>query len=365
MKKKSAVQILAVLVLLILLAGGGWYWLQHSPEPIEVKVIKADSGRISSRIRATGVVQSERVVHVSATQQGTVSLHGVKVGDVVKRGQLLMTIDDTEALAEIREQELKLKAAAMSVESARVQLRERQQDRNLGGGAQEAVRQARLKLSNEQLAWEQVSQRLDTLRMRLEHRKIKAPIDGMVIDRRVHEGEYVQEGAQMLVLASNTEREIMVKVEPDDASILEPGMRAQVVVESINEHPYNERLLRIEPVIKQEGAARYLPVWVSATDGNQSLRLNQQVDVNFDTRGQHADVRIPLEAVVSRNGLDQVWMIRQGRLVLKPVTLGALGDQYVELVSGLDSGDRVALLEGKDLTEGDIVTPISSSEGKP
>lgn len=353
------------MVILMLVFGGGWYWTHRPPEPIAVKVVNADGGRISSRIRATGVVQSDQTVHVTAMQPGVVSWMGAKVGDRVKRGQLLFSLDDAEAKGEVQEQVLKVREAANGLDQARTRLKERQQERKLGGGTQEAVRQARVKVDNEQLVLQQASKRLDILQQRLERRQIRAPINGTVFERKVNEGEYVQVGTKLLVLVGEASREILVKAEPEDASKLELGMSVEVVVEGNANSPAKEKLMRIEPSVRKEGAARYLPVWVSADDEDMGLRLNQQVDVNFDTTGPEVNVRIPLEAVVSRNGRDQVWRISQDRLELQPVELGILGDKFVEIAAGLNAGDQVVLLEGKDLQEGTPVMPMSSSEAKP
>lgn len=98
---------------------------------------------------------------------------------------------------------------------------------------------------------------------------------------------------------------------------------------------------------------------MSASSKALDLVPNQQVDVGFATEQRNAAVRLPLEALVTRNGHDHVWLVRDGRLALTQVTVGQLGDRYVEIRKGLQAGQRVAMLKGKNLQEGDTVRPVT------
>ena len=78
--------------------------------------------------------------------------------------------------------------------------------------------------------------------------------------------------------------------------------------------------------MRRERNAEHLPVWVSARHPGLPLLLNQQVDVSFETAVWQVAVWVPLEALVSRDGGNHVWRLREGRVHLQRVQLGALGD---------------------------------------
>lgn len=202
-----------------------------------------------------------------------------------------------------------------------------------------------------QVARQQAEAAIASARLQLDNHGLRAPLAGVITARQVEAGEFVQPGRPLFELAAGV-REILVKVEPVDAPRLRVGMPAQVSLEGGDGTVAAEHVVRIEPAIRREGNADYLPVWLSAASTALPLVLNQQVDVSLDTDVRQAAVRLPLEALVTRGGRHQVWRLVQGHLRLHAVELGALGDRYAEVRSGLAVGDRVVLPTGQALQEG-------------
>lgn len=353
-----------MVLLLLLMSGGAWVWFQPSPAPQQVDVIQANSGEINSIIRATGVVRSEGTRHVTVAQEGMVTFLGPKTGDQVRADQLLLKLDDTDARAELDEQVLKVQEAENALKYARDNLLARQRERKLGGESANAVREAENRLRDARLTWKLASHRLETMRMKLGRYELRAPIDGVVLDRPVAKGAYVRPGDKAFVIANLESREILVKAEADDGEKLAPDMLASVSPEDRSRGPYQEKILRVEPSVRREENARYLPVWISAGKELATLKINQQVDVNIETKGRNVDVRLPLEAVLSEAGRDHVWKIQDERLRLSPVTLGLVGDRYVEISSGLKAGEAVVIPGGQVLQEGEVVSakPIGDEQ---
>lgn len=337
-----------------------WYVSAASQAPIpEVKQVVADSGGIVSSIRSAGIVQSERTVQVMSEAHGVVIEATPKVGDLVKRGQVLVKVSNQEALAEVRGRALAAEELVASIRPLERQLEALRQDYAAGGATLASVKDAQNKLEAERAAHSRAMADLDAARLRLRQYVLTSPINGTVIERKIDQGEYVQTGTPLYTLATTEELEILVKVDPSEAPSIKPGMPVNVSVEGSGNPPVQEHVLRIEPTVKKDGSADYLPVWVSASSKALDLVPNQQVDAGFATEKRNAAVRLPLEALVTRNGHDHVWLVRDGRLALTRVTVGLLGDRYVEIQKGLQAGQRVAMLEGKNLQEGDAVRPVA------
>ncbi|MDO4904959.1 MAG: efflux RND transporter periplasmic adaptor subunit [Lautropia sp.] len=349
MKAKRIVHVLIVAALLAVAC----LWLGGEAEPIEVMQVEADRGSITTRIRATGVVHSEHVAHLTAMVPGVVAEVKARVGDAVDAGQLLVVLDEAEARNELRVRSAAVQEARNQIGQLERRLRERRQDLAAGGGSRDAAREASDRLKNARLQLQREEAHLETARLRLQRHRIEAPIAGSVTERQANRGEFIEVGKALLTVASVTEREILVKLDPVDATAIEPGMKARVALGTAGGVTADEQVLRVDPSVKKEGTAVHLPVWVSARDTSLPLRLKQQVDVDFVTKARESALRLPPKALVNRDGKSYVWVIRQGHLALQPVETGAMGDRHVEILQGVAAGQAVVLAEGRELQEGD------------
>ncbi|MDO5102663.1 MAG: efflux RND transporter periplasmic adaptor subunit [Lautropia sp.] len=350
MKKK-----LFVLLVVGTLAGLGYHWSTVEAPPALVEELRADNGPITSSINASGVVRSGEAVVISAVAQGVVAEAAPRVGDRVRQGQVLVQLSDRDAQSELVRQKLEVAEAHESLLAAQRTLKDRQEDMNAGGGSRQAVTDAQNQLRSTRVRYQRASSQLQSRQNTLAQYRMTSPIDGLVTSRNVNVGEFVQAGTRLYSVASDTKREIQVKVDPVEAMSLTVGQEAHVSVDGSGGTPDVERVLRMDPSIRKDGNAEYLPVWVSVGSANGRWKLDQQVDVSFTSEVGMARVRLPLKALVMRDGKNHVWQIQEGRLVSKPVTLGIMGDQFVEITQGLDENAAVVVLEGQELREGDQV----------
>lgn len=346
---------LIVLLLTAVLAWFGYHWATIEDAPALVGELKADSGTISSSINATGVVRSQETVAVSAMTQGVVIGAGPRVGDEVRQGQVLVQLESGDARAELARQELDVAEAHENLRAAQRTLKGRQEDLSTGSGSRQAVTDARDQLKSSRIRYQRALRQLQSRRDTMSQYRLTSPIDGVVISREVNVGEFVQSGTRLYTVASNRLREIQVKVDPVEAMSLSVGQEARVSVEGAGREPEVARVLRVDPSIRKDGNAEYLPVWVSVDSADGGWKLEQQVDVSFTSEIGMAKVRLPVTALVMRDGKNHVWQIEEGRLVSRPVTLGMMGDHFVEVTAGLEENAAVVVLEGQALKEGDPV----------
>lgn len=355
LRKRIKMKKLIVLLLIGALFWVAYHWWSTEDEATLVERLRVDSGVISSSVNATGVVRSRETVVISPMVQGVVTEAGPRVGDDVRQGQVLVQLDSRDAQAELGRQELEVAEAEESLRAAQHMLKERRDDLSIGGGSREAMTDASNRLKSSRIRYQRSLSQLQSRRDALAHYRLTSPIDGVVTSREVNVGEFVQSGIRLYSVASNTQREIQVKVDPVEAMSLSVGQEARVSVEGTGREPEVARVLRVDPSIRKDGNAEYLPVWVSVDSANGGWKLDQQVDVRFTSEIGMARVRLPVTALVTRDGRNYVWQTEEGRLVSRPVTLGMMGDQFVEIKAGLDEHSTVVLLEGQSLQEGDPV----------
>jgi RND family efflux transporter MFP subunit len=322
---------------------------------IAVKTVAVDSGPVKSYVRATGTVASPSEVHVGATVGGRVSEVLVEAGSTVAKGQPLVRLNDDEAAQQLVIDELSIKKIDTSIEQQQRAIEILRKDYAVGAEPLEKLTQAQESLSIDEVQRRQALAQTALGRLRIEQTVLRSPIDGIVTDANIRPGQVVPFGTPLLTLTDPQQQQILARIEPGDAPDIRIGMPARVSLENAPEHAVDEQVLRIEPVIRKEGQAAYLPVWVSLTHSDLAVRPNQQLDVRLLVDQRTAQRRLPLEALVSMQGHSSAWIVQSGRLHAQPVTLGTIGDGYAEVLSGLQLGQAVVLPGSQALNEGDKV----------
>ncbi len=353
----------SVLILcLVALAIGTLYFFQMRPEPQLVRQVRAGQGAIESSIRATGVAMPQRETRLAADVSGTVIDAPHRVGDAVRAGDVLLRLDDTEMQAELRSRVRAAEEVATEMDLQRRRLNDMRADLRVGAATRSELRDAEMGLRRVQARHARMLADLDGVRVRLKKTVLVAPYDATVTERHVEMGEQAQPGRPLYTLATTDALEVLVKLDPAEAANVRVGTPVRLALEGRHDAPMNEQVLRIEPSVKKEGNADHLPVWVSVSlpSSVSGIRARQQVDVDFLTDAHQAAVRLPLEALVTVDGRDSVWVVQAGRAHRVPVVLGRMGDRHVEVREGIVAGQVVALPEGRTLAEGDALKVLET-----
>ncbi|WDD92422.1 efflux RND transporter periplasmic adaptor subunit [Burkholderia sp. FERM BP-3421] len=365
MMKKALWRIVLVSVAAMGVAVALWLTAgPHDEKGLAVRRLSVDRGPVEEQVRVTGVVSSRDEVDVAAEVSGRAEAVSVDVGNQVQAGTPLLRIDAAEAIADLRAQEAELRRADAEVASKQSRLSDVRKDWQAGGEALQKVRDAEADLSIEEARRARTRADLSLSRMRAQRYVLKAPLAATVTDRSIHPGEYVQAGKTLLVLTPTKGLQILARVEPADAPLMRADLSAWVSVDAEPDVIAHERVLRIDPAIRDRNGTDYLGVWISLSDQRLALRPQQQVDIRIVVRSRDAVVRVPAEALVTRNGRSVVWVVAGGKLALRPISTGIIGDRYAEVLGGLQPGQFVVVASGTPLREGAPVasTPIG---GKP
>jgi RND family efflux transporter MFP subunit len=357
------------LVIVLIVVAGLLYVLYSSlaggAAPIAVSTVTVDSGPIKSYVRATGTVASPSDVHVGATAQGRASEVLVEVGNTVTKGQPLARLSNQEAVQQLQIDELEVTKTNTSIEQQRHAIEILGKDYAVGAEPLDKLNKAQEALVMDEVQHRQALAKTALARLRIDQSVVRSPIDGIVINAHIRPGQVVGFGDPLFTLTDPVQQQILAHIEPDDVPDIKIGMPVRVSLENASEQAVDEKVLRIEPAIRKEGQASYLPVWVSLTHSDLAVRPNQQLDVRLLANARTAQRRLPLEALVSTSNRSTVWIVQpDGRLHAQPVTLGMIGDGYAEVLSGLQPGQAVVLPSGQTLKEGDKVR-VASTQSKP
>jgi len=303
-------------------------------------VATAQLAPIASGVAVTGSLQPYRIVSIKAQVPGTITNIRVDRGVRVSAGQALATIEAEGirgqaegARAGVAAAEANLAVAEQRLESART-LRQAGAMSQLDFRAAEAAHasaRAQLAAAQAQAAGAVEQARRATL---------TAPISGVVGARTVQEGEAVNPGQELFTVVRSDVLELSGQVPVDAAMSIRTG---QPVVFTLNAYPGREfrgEVARIEPMA--DPATRQVGVYVQMRNPGGLIGGQFATGRILNERPDTAVV-IPQSAVRQQGAETFVYGITGGRVVRKPVTVGAVDATtgMIAIVAGVNAGEQV------------------------
>jgi RND family efflux transporter MFP subunit len=302
-------------------------------------------------IEFSGPLVAPNTAIVRAKAAGTLVGLTVQEGARVKAGQPLGRID----LAELQSRSSERQASANAARAALAQA-ERTHTSNERLAQQSFISAHALETSRSQLdgaraMHEAAIAALDATRVGLREAALAAPIGGIVAKRHVVPGEKVAVEQPLLTLVDLARLELAGSVGTHEVALLAPGIPVQVRVEGFGA-PVAGTLARIAPAA--EAGTRSIGVTIALPNANETLRAGQYAVARVEVADTQRRLTVPLGAVGSTAGQDHVWVIADGALLRRAVTLGRRDDARgrVEVLSGLTPESQVLGARFDNLREG-------------
>ncbi len=359
---------------------------------------------VTQTVNATGKIQPVTQVNISADVSAKITRLSVKEGDWVEKGQLLVELDRERYVAAFESAEANLRVAESNVDLARENMLKAQKDhertsqlfeKNLESqatldstyaGAQ--VEKARVEAARDQVAQAQAS--LKQAQDALSKTSMYAPISGTVsrLNKEVGEialGSQFQEDI-IMELSNLAGMEALVKVDENDIVLVALNDSSEIEVDALQEIRLAGEVTEIASSarISAQGTSDQkteFEVKIGITDPAPSLRpgMSASADIVTDVHEDAVSVKIQcvavrtLEQLGATEGGDGessfepddegfvqiVWVFSDGVAEARQVTTGIQGTDYIEILSGLDEGEKVVVGSyraiSRDLTDGAAV----------
>jgi HlyD family secretion protein len=369
-----------------------------------VAVDRATRTNLVETVVATGSVQTPYRVIIGSQITGTVQFVQVDEGQRVTKGQVLVSIEDHELVADLAQAEgavaqaeahvreladLTLPTARDSLKQAQATLLNAQQifdraailvrqgdeTRVVLDAAQKNLDVARNQVRSAELAvftassggsdyvtaqtqLNQARANRDTAASRLGYATIAAPRAGVLITRNVENGTVVQPGNTLLVLAPDGETQLLVEIDERNLGKLALGQQAVASADAYSNQRFPATVVYINPGVDITKAS----VEVKLNVDNPPAYLVQDMTVSVDIEVAHSDNALVVPGRSVHDALsDAPWVmaIRKGRAVKQPVKIGVQGNTQTEILSGIAEGE-VVLPATSDVAAGQRVRAISS-----
>ena len=356
MKRRSIAAALGVAVVLLLSACGGQSESPSSTPATGAAALAVELTQVVQAPLARSVTVSGAVAAWQDMQLG-VELSGlriaevqVEVGDVVRRGEVLLQLDARTLDAELRMAEAALNEARAGVLLARTQL-----DRGDALKAQKLISaadhdQLRAALVQAEARAKTAEAQHESARLRREFATLRAPDDGVIATRAAEPGMVVMAGATLLSLIRDGRLEW--RAELNEADLLDVQVGAEVEVRQRDGEMVRGTVRAVSPGL--DASTRTGTVHVDLPEPGQ-LRAGMFAEGRILVGAGEA-LSVPVSAVVRRDGYAYVFTLKEARRVeRRRVELGRIDGERIEVRSGLQAGERVVSRGGAFLSDGDLV----------
>ncbi|HEV7763376.1 MAG TPA: efflux RND transporter periplasmic adaptor subunit [Thermoanaerobaculia bacterium] len=337
------------------------------PAPPAVKVEAASmavvrQARVASGPRISGTLQPQESATIIAEVGGTVSSVNVSEGTSVTRGSVLAVIADETAAAAARNAQTAVQSAQTAVAVARRDL-----DRNSTLAAAGAlprrdidVARSQLALAETQLA--QARTQATQAQERLGNQRVVASTNGTISEKNVSSGDIVTPGAPLFTIVDLGTLQLEASVPTDSLVALQPGAAVDVEVRGYTGERFRGTVSRIAPTV--DPGTGQVRVYIVISNEGRRLVGGLFAEGTVTTVARMGLV-IPLAALDETGSQPAVTRVRNGVAERVGVQLGVRNETegVVEIVSGLNEGDRVLTGPARTIAPGTKIAASALSQG--
>jgi RND family efflux transporter MFP subunit len=315
------------------------------------EVVQPLLAAMPGRVEFSGPLVAPGTAVLKAKAGGTLVSLAVAEGARVRAGQVLGQIDLADVSSRVAERNANVAAARATLAQAE---RTHAQNERLAAqqfissaaldGSRAAVETARAQLSA-------AGASADMARVSLRDAALLAPIGGIVAKRHVLPGEKVSPEQPVLTIVDLARLELAGSVGTHEVARLAPGLPVAVQVEGLDRQVAGH-IARIAPAA--EPGTRSIGVTIELANAQETLRAGQYAVARAELADPTQRLTVPATAIGQTSGQDHVWVIENGVLARRAVTLGRRDEREgrVEVLSGLLPASTVLAARFENLREG-------------
>lgn len=334
--------------------------LQNNVSPVAVTVASAHTKAVNG-ISASGRVEAVETAGISTRIMGNIIKLNVKVGDQVKAGQVLATINNQDMIAKRAQADAMIAEAEASLQSA-------QKDYNRFTALYSRQSASEKELDNITLQYNAARARAEAAKQirnevsaMMSYTTLVAPFSGTVIQRSAEPGMLVSPGMPVLIIEKNGSYQVTAAVPETEIGKVRLKDRAQLNIRSAVK-TLNGFVTEINPSSQLSGGQYIIKISVPEKE-NKGLYSGMYVNVliegedNMQNEAGNNMILVPLSAIIHKDQLQGLYTVSNaGTALLRWIRLGKVYGENVEVLSGLSPAEQFILKADEKLHNGIPVT---------
>ena len=376
-----------ILIILLILGVGGYFiydkFFKIKDEKVEFITKKAKKGSFSKKVDATGEIFATELVDVGAQVSGQIKKLYVKLGDQVKKGDMIASIDSSTQQNNIDNKEAQLAIYKAQLESAKVALNiaKTQFDRENALFAKNATSKQEFesakntfssnsaKIKELEAQIKQTNIELSTAKINLGYTKITAPRDGIIVSVQVEEGQTVnanQTTPTIVKIADLAYVKMKMQIAEGDITKIKVGTPVEYSILSEPTKKFQTTVSSIDPGLTtlsdgSYGSSSSSKSTSSSTSSNsavyyyaQSIVENKDkiLRIGMTTQNELLIANVKDAIIVPSIGIKKdengtfVYVLKDGKPVKTAVKTGIKDNLDTQIISGVKDGDEIITSQG-------------------
>jgi RND family efflux transporter MFP subunit len=333
-----------------------------APRPVVAVAVHAD-GHAMQAASLPGEVQARYSTPLSFRIGGKIIERRVRLGDVVKSGQVVAQLDPADAQKNAASAQAQLEAAQHGLVFAKQQF-----DRDQAQAKENLIAPAQLEQSTNAYASalgqrDQAAQQAALSKNQLEYTTLVAGHAGVITAEQADTGQNVSAGQAVYNLAWSGDIDVLCDVPESALAAFALGQGANVTLGALPGRRFTARVRELSPVADSQ--SRTWRARLTLNDPGPDVRLGMTADVTpvtpLATSQANGSFTLPVTALFHQGRQPAVWVVRaaDNALELRPVTVTRYNERTIVISDGLKDGERVVLQGVHTVSAGEKVNVIA------
>lgn len=355
-RKKISYYIGLVVVVVIVLLGLYFGWNALFKKSIEVELVTVtlqSPSQSSAALTASGYVVAQRQAAVASKGTGRLVYLGVVEGDRVVKDEIIARLEDSDIKAQLEQAKATLKLYEADLKEAENNYRRIQELLKSGSATIADVDAAESRYHRVLASIELAKAQILGTEVAMENTLIRAPFNGTVLTKNADVGEIVaplaagiNSKANVVTIADMNSLQVEADVSESNITKITPDQDCEIRLDAYPQNAYPGFVAKIVPTADRAKATVMVKVGFKSYDAKVLPEMSAKVvflkeKIKEEQLNEKQILVIPKESIREKNGNKFVYMVVDDSVVEIPVTTGRDMGSFIEIINGLENGDRL------------------------
>lgn len=348
----NKILLLSILSIVTLSSCGGEHRATSKNESSEVlvKVDQVKDTKINGSLTASGKIQPENSANISTRIMGYVMKIHTKIGQNVKQGQLLVSINSSDLQAKLAQVESTISQAQVGYVSAKKDYERFYNLFNQKSTTQKELDDMTTRMEIAKASLEAAKQMKQEVAAQFAYTNIKAPFSGIITGQIAKEGDIASPGMPILTMEGTNRLQAVAMVSESNITAIKQGSNVEVLIKALNKKTAGE-VAEISKSALNTGGQYIVKINLPKLDPSvlSGMFVNVEFPQNSHVSFSKSGIMIPNEALIRQGQLLGVYTVGQNKTaLLRWLRIGKTMGTDVEVLSGLSAGESyISHAEGK------------------